>query len=79
MADVMVLAIFMSFVAFNGVIGSAWDGLREMPNVEQVMIPTNASRILPGFYLFVGFCVSSILLSKRLERGIASISASESS
>ena len=28
MADVMVLAIFMSFVAFNGVIGSAWDGLR---------------------------------------------------
>jgi hypothetical protein len=79
MADVMVLAIFMSFVAFNGVIGSAWDGLREMPNVQQVMIPTNASRILPGFYLFVGFCVSSILLSKRLERGIASISASESS
>jgi len=79
MADVMVLAIFMSFVAFNGVIGSAWDGLREMPNVQQVMIPTNASRILPGFYLFVGFCVSSILLSKRLESGIASISASESS
>jgi hypothetical protein len=79
MADVMVLAIFMSFVAFNGVIGSAWDGLREMPNVQQVMIPTNASRILPGFYLFVGFCVSSILLSKKLERGIASISASESS
>jgi len=26
MADVMVLAIFMSFVAFNGVIGSAFDG-----------------------------------------------------
>lgn len=71
MADVMVLAIFMSFVAFNGVIGSAWDGLREMPNVEQVMIPTNASKILPGFYLFVGFCLSSILLSKKLERGIA--------
>ena len=79
MADVMVLAIFMSFVAFNGVIGSAWDGLRQMPNVQQVMIPTNASKILPGFYLFVGFCLSSILLSKKLERGIASISASEPS
>ncbi len=72
MADVMVLAIFMSFVAFNGVIGSAWDGLRDMPNVQQVQIPTNASRILPGYYLFIGFCLSSIVLSKKLERGIAS-------
>jgi hypothetical protein len=79
MADVMVLAIFMSFVAFNGVIGSAWDGLRGMPNVQEVLIPTDASKILPGYYLFVGFCVSSILLSKKLEHGIASSSVSESS
>ncbi len=79
MADVMVLAIFMSFVAFNGVIGSAFDGLRDMPNVQQVQIPTDASRILPGYYLFIGFCLSSIILSKKLERGIASVSISESS
>ena len=79
MADVMVLAIFMSFVAFNGVIGNAWGGLRDMPNVQQVMIPTNASKILPGYYLFIGFCVSSILLSKKLEHGIASNSNFESS
>lgn len=79
MADVMVLAIFMSFVAFNGVTTSAWDGLRSMPNVQQVAIPTDASRILPGYYLFVGFCVSSILLSQKLQRGIAASSASEAS
>ena len=77
MADVMVLAIFMSFVAFNGVIGSAFDGLRDMPNVQQVQIPTDASRILPGYYLFIGFCLSSIVLSKKLERGIASSPTSE--
>ncbi len=79
MADVMVLAIFMSFVAFNGVIGSAFDGLRTVPNVQQVLIPTNASKILPGYYLFIGFCVASIILSGKLRRGIASSSASESS
>ncbi len=73
MADVMVLAIFMSFVAFNGVITSSWDGLREMPNIQQVLIPTNASKILPGFYLFFGFCLSSILLSRKLERGIGAV------
>ena len=79
MADVMVLAIFMSFVAFNGVIGSAFDGLRTVPNVQQVLIPTNASKILPGYYLFIGFCVASIILSGKLQRGIASSSTSESS
>ena len=79
MADVMVLAIFMSFVAFNGVIGSAWDGLRAVPNVQQVLIPTDASKILPGYYLFIAFCVASILLSRKLEHGIASSSASKSS
>jgi hypothetical protein len=43
-----------------------------MPNVQQVQIPTNASQILPGYYLFIGFCVGSIVLSKKLEHGIAS-------
>ena len=77
MADVMALAIFMSFVAFNGVIGSGLEGVRDMPDVHQVLIPTNASKILPGYYLFIGFCVSSIILSKKLEHGIASSPASE--
>jgi hypothetical protein len=72
MADVMALAIFMSFVAFNGVVGGALDGLHAMPGNQQVSFPTNASKILPGYYLFIGFCVSSIILSKKLERGITS-------
>ncbi len=78
MADVMVLAIFMSFVAFNSVVGSALGGLRNLPEVQQVMFPTDASKILPGYYLFIGFCIASIILSRKLERGIASSSASES-
>jgi hypothetical protein len=72
MADVMALAIFMSFVAFNGVIESGMGGIRETPAVQQLVIPTNSSTILPGYYLFVGFCLASIYLSKKLERGIAS-------
>jgi hypothetical protein len=42
-----------------------------------VEIPTSASKILPGYYLFIGFCLSSIILSKKLERGISSDSNSE--
>lgn len=76
MADVMVLAIFMSFVAFNGVIASGMGGVRAEPAVQQLVIPTNASEILPGYYLFIGFCVASIFLSKKLERGIGTEAAS---
>jgi hypothetical protein len=74
MADVMVLAIFMSFVAFNGLVGSAMEGLRDAAG--QLAIPTNSSKILPGYYLFIGFCLTSMFLSKKLERGISSRPAS---
>jgi hypothetical protein len=74
MADVMAVAIFMSFVAFNGLIGSA---MQDVMNAGgQLAIPTNSSKILPGYYLFIGFCLASIFLSKKLERGIASNPAS---
>ena len=78
MADVMVLAIFMSFVAFNGVIESGMGGMRAAPAVQELVIPTNSSTMLPGYYLFIGFCLGSIYLSKKLEHGIASGSGSES-
>jgi hypothetical protein len=77
MADVMVLAIFMSFVAFNGVISGALDSLRNVSNIHQVLFPTNASKILPGYYLFIGFCISSIALSRKLLNGIATSSGAE--
>ena len=70
MADVMVLAIFMAFVAFNGVIESGMGSLRDAPGVQQLVIPTNSSTILPGYYLFIGFCLASIYLSRKLKHGI---------
>ena len=74
MADVMAVAIFMSFVAFNGVIGSAMQDMKDAGG--QLAIPTNSSTILPGYYLFIGFCLAGIYLSKKLERGIATSRAS---
>jgi hypothetical protein len=73
MADVMALAIFMSFVAFNGLIGSAMSGLKG-PGAELV-IPTDSSRVLPGYYLFVGYCVASLWLAKKLERRLRTMNS----
>jgi len=66
MADVMAIAIFMSFVAFNGVISGALGGLKS-PGA-QIVIPTDSSQVLAGFYLFIGFVLSSLFLSRKLER-----------
>jgi hypothetical protein len=68
MADVMALAIFMSFVAFNGVISNAMGSLQG-PGV-QLVIPTDSSKLLPGFYLFIGFVLASLFLSWKLEHGL---------
>jgi hypothetical protein len=69
MADVMALAIFMSYVAFNGVITNAMSSLQS-PGA-QLVIPTDSSKILPGFYLFIGFVLGSLFLSWKLERGLS--------
>jgi hypothetical protein len=68
MADVMALAIFMAFVAFNGLIPNTMAGLAG--GGAQLAIPTNGSRILPGYYIFIGFCLASLFLGKRLAHGI---------
>jgi uncharacterized paraquat-inducible protein A len=75
MADVMALAIFMSFVAFNGLIASAMDSMKGTG--AELVIPTDSSRLLPGYYLFIGFCLASLFLSKKLERGIKTAQSAE--
>jgi hypothetical protein len=75
MADVMVVAIFMSFVAFNGLVANALNGAQGTS--VQLAIPADSSRILPGYYLFIGFCLASLFLSWKLERGIKIVWASE--
>ncbi|HKD07366.1 MAG TPA: paraquat-inducible protein A [Bryobacteraceae bacterium] len=70
MADVMALSIFMSFVAFNGVISNALGALYA-PGA-QIVIPTDSSKILAGFYLFIGFVLTSLFLSWKIERDLRS-------
>lgn len=62
MADVMVVAIFMSYIGFNGVINSQLTQLTAFSgNVE--LFTTNNSVLQTGFYLFTGYCIIGLLLS----------------
>lgn len=81
MADVMVVAIFMSYIGFNGVINSQLTQLAAFSgNVE--VFTTNNSVLQSGFYLFTGYCIIGLLLSTMIEKRLAnnpSISAKHGS
>ncbi len=67
MADVLVVALFMAYVGFNGIIGSQLDQLRESTEAVEILT-TNGTRLLEGFYLFLLFCISSLILSEIITR-----------
>jgi len=71
MADVMALAIFMAFVAFNGLIANTMRGL--LASGAEIAIPTDSSKILPGYYIFIGFCLASLFLSRKLSKTLLGV------
>jgi hypothetical protein len=62
MADVMVVAIFMAFIGFNGIISSQFDHLGSISR-ELVIITTNGTFLQPGFYLFLAYVLLALFLS----------------
>lgn len=68
MADVMVVAIFMAFIGFNGVISSQLKELN-FPDSGVDIIATNGTSLQPGYYVFVTFVMISMLLTGLLKKG----------
>ena len=66
MADVMVIAIFMAFIGFSGI-------LRDQLKVIEVdsenfdLLTTNASTLQIGFFTFLSFAVLGLLVSHKLQ------------
>ncbi len=67
MADVMVVAIFMAYIGFNGIITSQLGHLRSNSQ-ELVILTTNATALQPGFYLFLTYTLLALLLTGFLTR-----------
>jgi hypothetical protein len=62
MADVMVVSIFMAYLGLDGVVSSE---LRHLENRGEPIniITTNGTHLEIGFYLFLGFVLTSFVLS----------------
>jgi len=67
MADVLVVAIFMSYIGFSGILN---EQMRQLQNVTSTinLLTTNNSTLLFGFYAFVGFVLMGLLLAFKLQK-----------
>jgi hypothetical protein len=66
MADVMVVAIFMAYIGFGGIIS---DQLRQLEGISENIdiLTTNKSSLQLGFYLFTSFTVLSLVASQKIQ------------
>ena len=61
MADVMVVAIFMAFIGFNGILNSQMQNLNfKKENLSS--IATNETSLQPGVILFICYVVYGLIL-----------------
>lgn len=67
MADVYVIAIFMAYIGFKGILDNQVKGLT-MQTDSLVSLSTSETSLQPGFVLFVGFVLFSLVLSEVLAR-----------
>lgn len=67
MADVMVVAIFMAYIGFNGIITGQF-GKMNTTTEELVILTTNGTSLQPGYYLFLTYALLALFLSGFLTR-----------
>jgi Paraquat-inducible protein A len=75
MADVLVIAIFMAYVGFSGLVTSQLQGIAGVGAAVDILT-TNGTALQPGFYLFLGFVLASLVLSHLLANSVEAECAS---
>lgn len=65
MADVMVIAIFMAYIGFDGIITEQLTQLEDISKGFD-LLTTNKSNLLFGFYSFIAFVLLSLALSQKM-------------
>ena len=66
MADVMVIAIFMAYIGFDGILS---EQLKQIESISQSieLFTTNKSNLLFGFFSFLLFVILSLITSQKIQ------------
>lgn len=67
MADVYVIAIFMAYIGFQGILNNQLANL-DVETESLVSISTNKTSLQPGFIIFIAFVLFSLVLSTILKK-----------
>lgn len=67
MADVFVVAIFMAYIGFNGIVDSQMEDLAEGAKPVETFT-TNGTSLLPGFFMFLSFVIYGMGLSWLIDK-----------
>jgi hypothetical protein len=68
MADVMVIAIFMAYIGFTGIITEQLKQIESL-TMDMDLLTTNKSSLLSGFFAFTAFAILSLLVSHKMQYG----------
>lgn len=64
MADVMVVAIFMAYIGFNGIVTSQFEQLSTSASAPELeLLTTNGTALQAGYYLFMTYTLLALFLS----------------
>jgi hypothetical protein len=78
MADVMVIAIFMAYIGFSGIITEQLQQIETLSENLDILA-TNNSRLLTGFFSFTAFALLSLLTSHKLQYAFQQVDPSSHS
>ena len=66
MADVMVVAIFMAYIGFSGIISEQLSQLEGLTR-NMDMLTTNKSQLHVGFFMFAIYVTLGLLIAQRIK------------
>jgi len=69
MADVLVVAIFMAYIGFSGIIENQLSYIENISSRVEILTTDNSSFGV-GFILFLSFCIGSLVISSAIEKSI---------
>jgi hypothetical protein len=71
MADVFVVAMFMAYIGFSGLIASQLSTFALAAKADVEILTTNGTSLQIGFFMFLAFCIAGLLTATLIERLMA--------
>lgn len=70
MADVLVVAVFMAYIGFSGIIENQLSHIENISSRVEILTTDNSSFGV-GFLIFMSFCIGSLFISSSIEKSIS--------